>query len=122
MIKSVFKSMLALVTLVASSICSAENLSDLSLGNCGFAGPEFMTNDYNCHQIQQRSDTGIKREALVQLASMAWGWITGKSAEEDPVEHWDQQQASLNKGNKFEPKFALKAHSDDVYLTVAYEF
>lgn len=122
MVNPILKYFLAVVICVFSGVCLAQDMEDLSLGNCGFAGPEFMTTDYTCHQIQQRSDSGVKREALAHLASMAWGFLTGQETGQDTAENFGREANSLNEGQKLEPKFSLDAHGDEVFLTVAYEF
>lgn len=123
MLKPILKSVLAIVTCIMTGACFAQDADNLSLGNCGFAGPEFMTNDYSCQQFQQRSDSGIKKEALLHLVSVAWEFITGEDADTHAVaENFGRPQASLNEGQKFEPRFRLSAQSDEVLLTVAYDF
>ncbi|MDX1692670.1 MAG: hypothetical protein R3208_02825 [Ketobacteraceae bacterium] len=122
MVNPILKSVLAVLTCIMAGTCFAQDMSDVSFGNCGFAGPEFMTSDYNCHQIQQRSDNGVKKEALLHLASMAWDLITGDTEEKDTAENFGVEQASLNEGQKLEPRFSLSAESDELYLTVSYEF
>lgn len=122
MVNPILKHFLAVVICVFSGVCLAQDSEDMSLGNCGFAGPDIMTTHYTCQQIQQRSDSGVKREALAQLASMAWGLLTGKQTTEDAADNFGTEKESLNSGQKMEPKFSLDAHGDELFLTVAYEF
>lgn len=121
MARSVLKYLLIAFTTLSGSVCLAQDLNELNFGNCGFAGSEIMSSDYSCQQVQQRSDSGIKKEALVQLAVMAWGLLTGVS-DYDRATHLGPETASLNDGQRLEPRFSLSAQSDDVLLTVAYEF
>lgn len=123
MIKPILNSVLAMVTCLMTGACFAQDMENMTLGNCGFAGSDFMTNHYSCHQIQRRSDNGIRKEALLQLASAAWGLITGQdSDQQDAADNFGKPQASLNEGQKLEPRFSLSAQSDEVLFTVAYEF
>lgn len=104
--------------------CLAQDIHEVSLGNCGFAGPDYLTNDLSCDHFRGSSDTALKKEAALQLLTTAWKWITGQQADQgNPQSAYGYDQKNqLNKGQKFEPQFRLKAHSEDLYLVVAYEF
>lgn len=121
MARSILKYLLIAFTSLWGSACLAQDLNELGFGNCGFAGSDIMTSDYSCQQVQQRRDMSIEKEALVQLAAMAWDLLTGQE-ESDAASNLGPKPASLNDGQKLEPRFSLSAHSDEVLVTVAYDF
>ena len=117
MIKRFF---LGLVTCLFSSLCYAESTDSVHMGSCGFTGAE-LTYAFECDQ-PTGSSKGIKKEAAKQLLSMAWGWVTGDKPKAASLGYAGHKVQSLNDGQKFDPRFRIKARRDNLYLTVAYDF
>lgn len=123
MVKSLTKQcMMGLVAMLFANLCIADDLANVSLGNCGFAGPEHLTDSFFCKESSNYSSNAVKKQAALQLVSMAWNWFTGAESNVAEQGYLGKQQADLNEGQRLEPKFSLSAHSDELYLTVAYEF
>lgn len=103
-----------------ANVCVAETKGDMHLGSCGFAGAEYLANDYSCNH-HSSSNYHIKKEAAKQILSMAWKWMTGAQPTNAAAQYFEARGHKIADG-AIEPKFGVSAQSDELYLTVAYEF